>query len=105
MKELGDLVSRFDAQLSGWRDFSMDSFSLENGFVQLKNHFSEITLYRYTDSLIVTDARMLTDYILSGRVELPPERQLELASFVEQELRENHGSLFISKDSGVFDCW
>ncbi|MFO7369856.1 MAG: hypothetical protein R6X09_06260, partial [Bacteroidales bacterium] len=36
----------------------------------LGNYFANISLYRYSDSLIVTDSNLLTDYILSGRIEL-----------------------------------
>jgi len=45
---------------------------------------------------------LLTDYILSGRIELPPDGQAALGEFVSQELRANGGKIHITKDSGLF---
>ena len=103
LKELKDLISRFDAQLSSWGNLTIDTFSLENGSTQLSNYFTNISLYRYSDSLIVTDAYLLTDYIISGRIELSTDQQLDLAEFVAQELKVNDGKFYITKDSGVFE--
>ena len=103
LKELSDLISRFDFQLSSWGNLTSDTFSLENGPAQLGDYFANVSLYRYADSLIVTDANLLTDYILSGRIELSSDQQLDLAKFVEQELKANDGKFYITKDSGVFE--
>jgi len=103
LKELSDLVNRFDSQLSSWGNLTSDTFSLENGPTQLGNYFANVSLYQYSDSLIVTGANLLTDYILSGRIELSSDQQLDLAKFVEQELKANDGKFYITKDSGVFE--
>lgn len=103
LKELDDLISRFDNRLTSWGKLPSDSFGLENGSTQLGNYFANISLYRYSDSLIVTDANLLTDYILSGRIELSTDQQLDLAEFVAQELKANDGKFYITKDSGVFE--
>lgn len=102
LKELSDLIARFDPRLSSWGKLPADSFSLENGSAQLAAYFSNVTLYRYPDSFIVTDARALIDYILSGRIRLTPDQQLNLAKSVEQVLKLNDGKFYITKDSGVF---
>jgi SAM-dependent methyltransferase len=103
LKELSDLVSRFDSQLSSWGNLTSDTFSLENGPAQLGDYFANILLYRYPNSLIVTDANMLTDYILSGRIKLSSDQQLDLAKFVELELKANDGKFYITIDAGVFE--
>jgi ubiquinone/menaquinone biosynthesis C-methylase UbiE len=103
LKELNDLISRFDSQLTSWGKLPSDSFSLENGSTQLGECFANVSLYGYTDSLIVTDATLLTDYILSGRIELNTDQQLDLAKFVRIELQANNGKFYITKDSGVFE--
>lgn len=102
MKELADLVTRFDPQLSSWRTLFSESFSLENGTKQLSEYFSDISLLRYSDYLLVTDAKMLADYVLSGRIELPEDREADFRHFVELELQANGGQFYITKDAGMF---
>jgi hypothetical protein len=46
---------------------------------------------------------MLTDYILSGRIKLSSDQQLDLAKFVELELKANDGKFYITIDAGVFE--
>jgi SAM-dependent methyltransferase len=103
LKELSDLVSRFDSQLSSWGKLTSDTFSIENAPAQLGDYFANVSIYRYSDTLIVTDANLLTDYILSGRIELSSDRQLDLAKFVEQELIANDGKFCITIEAGVFE--
>lgn len=103
LNELDDLIRRFDARLSSWGKLPPDSFSLENGSSQLNGYFTHISVYRYSDSLVVTDANLLVDYILSGRIELSTDEQLDFAKYVEQELKVYNGKFNITKDSGVFE--
>jgi SAM-dependent methyltransferase len=102
LKELEDLVTRFNPKLASWGKLPADSFSLENGFAQLGATFTDVRLFHYPDALIVTDASMLIDYILSGRIELTADQKSELSKFVEQKLKANDGKFYITKDSGVF---
>ena len=102
LKELGELIERFDARLIESDKLSTDSFTLENGAALLGEYFDEVTLQRYPDALIVTDASLLFDYILSGLENLTSEQQAALAGFVGQELQANQGKYYITKDSGVF---
>ncbi len=62
----------------------------------------DVTLHRYEDSLLVTELAPLIDYILSGRLKLAVDQQLEFANFVSQEFRRLDGEFYITKDSGVF---
>jgi ubiquinone/menaquinone biosynthesis C-methylase UbiE len=103
LKELRDLLSRFDIKLSSWFKLPSGSFNLENGFAQLRHYFAKVALNRYPDSLIVTNANLLTNYIMSGGIELSTDKQLELAKFVTQELEAKSGKIYITKDSGVFE--
>jgi SAM-dependent methyltransferase len=104
LQELGDLVARFDPDLSEWGIFSTHSFNLENGAAQLEAVFFSVSLVRYEDALEVTDAGALVDFILSRRIELSAEQQLALSAFVEQELKAHQGKFYITKDSGVFEA-
>lgn len=103
LQEIGELASRFDPQLASWLERQSNTFTLENGAEQLHPWFAQVTLHRYEDSLVVTEAAPLVDYILSGRVKLPAEQQPEFARFIQQELERSGGKLHITKDSGVFE--
>ncbi len=104
LKELTDLVSRFDKRLSSWGKLPTDSFTLENGGEQLRYYFNNISLSRYPDSLIVTDINLLLDYIFSGRLDLSVEERSGLAMVVSRTLKANNGKFNISKDVGVFEA-
>lgn len=105
LQEISDLLSRFDPQLKDWGRLSVDSFTLENGSSQLGGYFANVSCCGYPDSFIVTDADLITAYILSGRIELSDDRKSELAAFVVREFKENDGRFHISKDSGIFDSY
>ena len=105
LREIGELVRRFDPQIVfGIGDEA--SFTLENGAQQLAPYFSNAVLHRYEDALIVTEAEPLIAYVLSGRVgaSLEGDRVAEFAAFVQCELAQ-HGTIHITKDSGLFEAW
>jgi SAM-dependent methyltransferase len=104
LRELTDLVARFDPGLAEWGRLPSGSFSLENGAAQLREYFSTVELFRYPDALVVTDPAPLVEYILSGRIELSPERQAELAGFVRQQVQADGGKFYITKEAGVFEA-
>jgi ubiquinone/menaquinone biosynthesis C-methylase UbiE len=81
------------------------SFTLENGWEQLKPFFSQVTMIRYEDNLQVTEIEPILAYILSSirASELPGDCFLEIRNELERELDEK-GSIFIRKDSGLFEA-
>ncbi len=87
-----------------WEMFVVD-FTLENGMEQLRPYFSQVALSHYEDNLQVTEIQPLMDYILSTvKVrELPKEKLGLLRQNLEKELKEK-GSIFITKDSGLFEA-
>jgi SAM-dependent methyltransferase len=87
-----------------WESFVVP-FTLENGLEQLTPYFSQVALSRYEDNLQVTELEPLLDYILSGlRVKELPEGKLDLLrQDLEGEVKEK-GSIFITKDSGLFEA-
>ncbi|MBA4385946.1 MAG: class I SAM-dependent methyltransferase [Anaerolinea sp.] len=103
LKEINDLVTRFEPLFSTWNTLATDSFSLENGSAQLEQFFSQVMLTRYADSLMVTEKQPLIDYIFSGRLQLSDERKVELIKFIEHEFEIMGGAFFVSKNSGVFE--
>jgi ubiquinone/menaquinone biosynthesis C-methylase UbiE len=104
LREIRELIARFDPQLAAWGGRGIEDFSLENGAAQLAPWFEQIELQRYEDGLAVTKAAPLAAFILSMNTmaELPAARRAELEAFVEQELRAQGGTIRIAKDSGLF---
>ncbi len=79
------------------------AFGLENGRQQLAPFFSHIDLLEYEDGLRITKVAPLIAYILSmaSISDISNEILETLTSFLEQELAK-HGSIYISKESGLF---
>lgn len=103
MRELGELVRTFDRRITCAS--GEYSFSLENGAAQLCEWFEDTELRRYEDSLAVTEAYPLVDYILSsvGNAHslLAGGRSGELAAFLKRQLSAR-GVIHITKDVGLF---
>ncbi len=81
------------------------SFTLENGMEQLKPFFSEVSMIRYEDNLVVTKVEPIMAYIRSSirASELSEDALLEIRNNLETELKEE-GSIFIRKDSGLYEA-
>lgn len=86
------------------------AFSLENGAAQLAGPFSEVSLLRYEDALVVTESGPLVAYLLSGRAsdvarEVAADgfgrRVAELEGRLERELA-TRGVIRATKDAGMF---
>lgn len=84
-------------------------FSLENGTKQLEPFFADIRIVQYDDALIVTEVEPLVQYVFScnGLVEqlevLPCDQLDAFRDFVAEKMSRT-GSIFISKESGLFIC-
>jgi ubiquinone/menaquinone biosynthesis C-methylase UbiE len=82
-----------------------EEFSLENGSLQLAPWFEQVEIHRYEDSLVVTEAEPLVNYIysmisrsdnLSGRSRISDLRR-SINAMISQK-----GSIHIQKSTGVF---
>ena len=105
LRELDELMQRFDPSWDPWGADFADSFLLENGLGQLSEWFSGVTLHRYEDDLVITEARPLVAYVLSGATEsVLTDKELEFIEFVEQELAL-HNAIYVTKDSGMFGAF
>lgn len=103
LREIDDLIHQIDNSFV-W-DVAGDEFTLENGVVQLAQWFASVTLRRYEDALVVTEAQPLLDHILSGKAKpaLASEKLQRLQALVEQEMSA-HGAIHITKDAGLFEA-
>ena len=79
-------------------------FTLEGGAVELAQVFAQVTLERYDDGLVVTEAAPLVAYLSSG-LRYAAADQARIAAIVAQELTARGGALHISKSSGLFTAW
>jgi SAM-dependent methyltransferase len=90
LAEIDGLVARFDSDLKYDFNNADIPFTLENGGAQLAPWFADVSIYRYPDSLQVTQAGPLVDYILSGtRFGMKEDRREALTVFVESEIIAN----------------
>jgi hypothetical protein len=83
------------------------SFTLENGAQELAQWFSGVTLHRYEDNLIVTEAGPLIAYVMSmveAKSVLTDDRLTEFVTYVEEQI-VTHGAICIFKDSGMFEAF
>jgi SAM-dependent methyltransferase len=101
MRELDELSSRFFS-IPRTTD-SASRFGLESGEAYMRSAFSEVALERYPDSLSVTEAGPLIDYVRSMRVRrrVRDEQIAALRAHLEAEIAA-HGAIRITKDSGLF---
>jgi len=89
----------------------LDGFKLENGAAQLREVFPDVTLRRYPDALVVTEAEPLVAYVLSTMFAQAAQRDLSPEDFegtvdaLRRELTEElgrDGVIHIAKETGIF---
>jgi ubiquinone/menaquinone biosynthesis C-methylase UbiE/DNA-binding transcriptional MerR regulator len=103
--ELRELLKEFKANIViAQSDFAED-FGLENGAAQISSCFDSSELLRYEDSLIVSEIEPIINYLHSttgnSKEVLIGENLKNFKSFVENKMKTT-GSIFITKDTGIF---
>lgn len=104
MQEITHLVQEFDPRIVLSAQNLYESFGLENGEAILHDSFSEVTLRRYEDEIILNDAEPLIEYILSchgNQNQYLLDRYHDFRAFVEKHTKKD---FHITKDAGVFLC-
>jgi DNA-binding transcriptional MerR regulator/ubiquinone/menaquinone biosynthesis C-methylase UbiE len=104
MREITELVQRFDSRIVLSGDTLYEHFGLDNGFAILKEVFSNIELRRYDDEIVLDRAEPLIEYILSchgNQNQYLLDRYREFREYVEQKV---HPTFHITKDAGIFLC-
>lgn len=104
MKEITSLVQKFDKRITLAAENLYDRFGLENGQDILGNFFSDIQIQRYEDSISISQAEPLIEYILSchgNQNQYLLERYHDFRLFVEKQVKTNY---HITKDAGYFFC-
>jgi ubiquinone/menaquinone biosynthesis C-methylase UbiE len=103
MKEMSDWMKRASTDKS-IEPFSLP-FSLENGLEQLDPFFADVKLSRYEDHLEVTELEPIIAYLSSGfQATEVIEPKVEKIRKELQARLATEKSIFISKDSGLFEA-
>ena len=106
MKEITDIVQSFDSRINLSNHSLYDVFGLENGESILKQYFTSVQRMDYQDSLEITEAKPLIDYIMSchgNQNEILGPRLSEFKEYIE-ELLQNDGKIVVTKQAGLFVC-
>lgn len=104
MKEISDLVRQFDERIVLSAAKLYEQFGIQNGKELLSPFFSQIKFCAYEDSLRVTKAEDLIEYILSchgNQNQYILERYKDFRKFVEHKTRKG---FHITKEAGIFTC-
>jgi SAM-dependent methyltransferase len=108
MRELDDLLQRFDPEQPSWRmgtQFAAN-FGTQNGQAQLAPFFHTVTRHDYADGLVVTEAEPLVAYVCSliGSRDMDGDQRAAWHAFIDAELAAR-GPIRISKETALFEAW
>ncbi|WP_125152207.1 MerR family transcriptional regulator [Clostridium rectalis] len=106
MKEMRQMISEIDENILKNESFYLTKkFQLENGKDILSKFFDNIKLKRYEDSLKLTKATPLVDYIFSmpGNIkqEFNEEKLGKLYEYINKSIND-FGKIYITKDTGLY---
>jgi ubiquinone/menaquinone biosynthesis C-methylase UbiE len=103
----GDYMREFELFLPRRRAAHL-SFNLDNGEELLAAQFEHVTLHRYDNTLVVTEAEPLIAYLVS----MTPQSAIELQERVYRDVAplvlrylETHGEVRLTANSGLFEAW
>lgn len=104
MREISELVQKFDSRIVLSAENLYERFGLENGPAYLLPFFCDVQCKKYEDSIELSKPEPLIEYILSchgNQNQFLLERYTDFRSFVEK--KTSHG-FHITKDAGIFLC-
>lgn len=104
MKEITELVQKFDKRIVLAAENLYDRFGLGNGIDILKPFFSNIQTLHYDDEILINHPEPLIEYILSchgNQNQYLLDRYPDFRQFVEKQVKNEY---HITKDAGLFIC-
>lgn len=104
MKEITELVQRFNKDIVLSADCLYEHFGLENGAEILRTFFPKAEKHIYKDAIEIDEPEPLISYILSchgNQNQLLLDQYKEFCEFVSQQMR---GGFHITKEAGAFIC-
>lgn len=105
MRELYEWVRGNVPALNFGLKHTDNPFSLENGQAQLEAAFAQVHVFRYEDSIAVTEVPLFVEYIasLEGHTELLEDNAVSAAfKAAAQQALESDGKITSTKDVGLF---
>jgi SAM-dependent methyltransferase len=111
LREVFELVTRFDERERFDVGGVIASFTLENGAELLEAHFSPVRLLRYEDGLAVTEAEPLVAYLASigsFAEQFSGEKLERFTEFVKNQVADavaREGAFRASKSQGIFEAY
>lgn len=104
MQEITQLVQEFDQRIVLAAENLYERFGLENGYDILVPHFADISTMHYEDSILLSEAEPLVEYILSchgNQNQYLLDRYHDFRQFVDKKVSPQ---FHITKDAGIFLC-
>ena len=104
MKEITELVQRFNKDIVLSADCLYEHFGLENGADILNAFFDEVEERIYEDAIEIDEPEPLISYILSchgNQNQLLLDQYKEFGEYVSNQMR---GGFHITKEAGAFVC-
>lgn len=104
MKEVSQLVQKFDEHIILSAEHLYERFGKENGYEILEPFFDKIEWRQYEDYLVVPEPEPLIAYVLSchgNQGQYLPNRYSEFRNYVRKKTKDGFK---ITKDAGVFVC-
>ena len=104
MKEISDMMKQFDDRIMLAAKDLYEIFGKTNGKEMLEQEFDSVEWRDYEDSLYVTDANDLIDYILSchgNQNQYIVDNYKEFRNFVQIQVGKG---FHITKEAGIFIC-
>lgn len=105
MKELEDLMLRFNSNINISEKNIYSKFSVDNGESILKKYFKDINKCYYTDELIVDDTKGILEYIytIPGNIlEIIDTKKKEFESYIDVNINKQ-GELKITNSNVLFN--
>jgi ubiquinone/menaquinone biosynthesis C-methylase UbiE len=103
LKEISELVAKFDPAIEDIFRSEGRPFTLENGGPQLQKWFCQVEVDRYPDSLLISEAEPLVAYIASTvGFDLVNNQLEELRAYIKIQIDARGGTITVFKDSGLF---
>lgn len=102
MKEISDLVARFDKHINLSDEKLYEKFGLDNGESILREFFSSVECILYKDSIEINQAQPIIEYILSchgNQNQYILDKYSDFRTFVEEK---TSGGFHITKNAGIF---
>jgi hypothetical protein len=105
MKELEELMIRFNSNINISEEKLSNKFGLDNGEYILQKYFTDIHKYLYKDKLVVNDTKGILEYIYSipGNIlEVIDTKKKEFENYVDKNIQQN-GAINITNSHGLFE--